>query len=266
MPDIVYDMPHWLLGALISLGTVVICLVAYALFRRLSAVEFSDDDRGVALSVLGVVATITSLLLAFSAVSVWESFGNAEEAVVEEGDTLAQLGRDLSVFGTPEAAEAREDLRAYVRLVVDEEWNLMRQGQASEAAWGAADELFRAVGRIEVTTGRQEALLPEVFARTNELIAHRRDRLQTAQAEVPGTLWIVVLAGTVLTMLTLFVLPPTAFNTSMVAGVAFGFGLVFFFIIAMDRPFAGKESISPDAFQSTLEHMDQWDKETAAER
>jgi len=36
-------------------------------------------------------------------------------------------------------------------------------------------------------------------------------------------------------------------------------GLVFYFIVAMDRPFAGKESITPAPFQSALANMERWD-------
>jgi hypothetical protein len=106
------------------------------------------------------------------------------------------------------------------------------------------------------------ALLPEIWARTNELPGHRRDRLYRSQAEVPGTLWAVVLAGTVLTMMTMFVLPATRFNISMIGTLAFSIGLVFSFIIAMDRPFAGEEGISPAPFQTAMENMQRWDEES----
>lgn len=83
-----------------------------------------------------------------------------------------------------------------------------------------------------------------------------------SQAEVPGTLWGVVLAGTLLTMMTTFVLPPRRFNVAMIAALGFSMGLVFYFIIAMDRPFAGEESISPAPYQSAIDNMQRWDDES----
>jgi hypothetical protein len=106
------------------------------------------------------------------------------------------------------------------------------------------------------------ALLPEIWARTNELLVHRRDRLHASQAEVPFTLWVVVFAGTVMTMITTFVLPPTRFNLSMITSLALCMGLVFYFIIAMDHPFAGQESISPEPFQSAISNIQRWDLES----
>jgi hypothetical protein len=259
MSHALYSLPNWLLGILISGLSVGGALAAYALFRRLVRLDFSADDRGLAMSVLGIVATINSLLLAFSAVSVWESFGSAEEAVIREGDTVGELARDLAVYGSPESRAAREQLRRYTQLVVSDEWIAMRDGNASDEAWLASDAMFRAVASLEPDTPRRQALLPEIWARSNELVGHRRDRLYMTQAEVPGTLWTVVLAGTILTLLTTFVLPPTRFNIGMIASLAFSLGLVFFFIIAMDRPFAGKESISAAPFQSALDNMSRWD-------
>ena len=259
MPTFLYDLPNALLGALVSGTAVAVALAAYAAFRRVVRTDFSADDRGLAMAVLAVVATVNSLLLAFSAVSVWEAFGAAEEAVVHEGDSIGELARDLAVYDSAESRRAREVVRQYTSLVANKEWTDMRSGNANAEAWLASDEIFRAVGALEPDTPKRQALLPEIWARTNELVAHRRDRLYTSQSEVPGTLWTVVLAGCILTMLTTFVLPVTRFNVAMIAGVAFSLGLVFFFIIAMDRPFAGQESISAAPFTSALENMRRWD-------
>jgi hypothetical protein len=262
MLQTLYSIPNWLLGAIVSGGLVMLSLAAYAIFRRALRTDFSADDRAVAMTILGVVATINSLLLAFSAVSVWESFGAAEEAVVREGNTIGEMARDLAIFGSPESREARELLRRYTQVVVDKEWGEMRTGNANQDAWILSDDVMRAIGRMDAETPRHAALLPEIWGRANEFIGHRRDRIYRSQAEVPLTLWAVVIAGTALTMLTMFVLPPTRFNYALIVGVAFALGLVFFFIIAMDRPFAGTESISTAPFRSALDNMARWDKST----
>ena len=209
-------------------------------------------------------ATINSLLLAFSAVSVWESFGSAEEAVVNEANTVGALARDLAVFGSPEAAGARAMLRQYAEMVIADEWPTMQRGEADVKTWTLFDQTFRAIATLDVETTRHETLMYEIFQRTNELLKQRRTRLYTATSEVPGTLWAVVLIGTVLSMATTVVLPPTRFNLAMVGGLALSIGLVFYFIVAMDRPFAGKESISVAPFQSAIESMMRWDREVEA--
>jgi hypothetical protein len=202
---------------------------------------------------------VNSLLLAFSAVSVWDSFQDADAAVTEEANTIEALARDLAVFDSPRAREARSQLRQYTQLVVSDEWPSMQRGEASPEAWDLFDDLFRSIGDLEEGSTRQETWMYEVFWRTNELLKQRRTRLYTAQSEVPGTLWAVVLIGTVLCMLTTYVLPPSRFNLAMIASLALSIGLVFYFIVAMDRPFAGKESISPAPFMEAIDNMQRWD-------
>jgi hypothetical protein len=68
-----------------------------------------------------VVATINALLLAFVAVSVWEAFGEAEEAVVNEANVVGELARDLVAFDSVQARDARRLLRDYAASVVSEE-------------------------------------------------------------------------------------------------------------------------------------------------
>ena len=178
---------------------------------------------------------------------------------MQEANSVSALARDLAVFDSPQSRQARQMLRDYTTSVVTVEWLDMEQGRANTDVWNKFDRMFKVIGSIESDTPRRVALLPEILARTNELLKERRSRLYTSQAEVPGTLWTVVLLGTLLTMVVTVVLPPTRFNMAMVGALSFSIGLVFYFIVAMDRPFAGKESISPEAFQIAIGNMERWD-------
>jgi hypothetical protein len=256
-----YDIPNWLMGVVIVSVITTLTFAGYFLLRRAWRPAISEADTSVAMSILGIIATVHSLLLAFSAVSVWDSFGSAEEAVVHEANTVGALARDLAVFDSPESQQAHRMLRAYAELVVNTEWNAMRNGEGSLDTWNAFDRMFLVIGRLEPDTPRRVALLPEILGRANELLTARRSRLYTSTASVPGTLWTVVLIGTMMTLATTFVLPPTRFNIFLIGQLSLSIGLVFFLILAMDRPFAGEESISPAPFGLALDNMRRWDGE-----
>ena len=255
----VYDLPNWVLGLSIVSVVLALSFAGYFVFHRWCHSACTEENKSVAMGILGVVATINSLLLAFSAVSVWESFGNADQAVMAESNMVGALARDLAVYDLPESRVVRGMLRQYVDMVVRVEWPEMREGRASVDTWDHFDRMFAATGRIRADSPTHAVLLPEIWARINDLLQARRTRLYTSQASVPGTLWAVVLVGTASCMLTMYVLPKSGFNLAMIGRMALSIGLVFFFIIAMDRPFAGKESISAHAFETTIENMDRWD-------
>lgn len=254
-----YELSHWAMGGLIVATTIFVVIGAFLLIRSRFRHEFSDAQVSAAMSFVGVMATLTSLLLAFSAVSVWDSFGSAEAAVVSEANVAAELARDLAVYG-PTAVPARSAVRQYLNTVLNQEWSLLAKGEASLQAGLELDEVFRETGRIEPQTNRDSALIREIWSRVNGLAEARRNRLQASKARVPEMLWAVVLISTALTFLLTFVMPVTRFSVGLLTCLAATMGLVFFFIVAMDRPFAGRQSVDADPIRSTLTNMDRWDR------
>lgn len=263
MPLFLYDLPNWVFGLLISSVWVAVGVGGYLAFHRVCRATFSEGERNLAMALLAVIATVNSLLLAFSAISVWEAFGSADKAVRSEAITLGALSRDLAVFDSAESRHTRELLKTYAETVVDQEWKDMQGGHPNEVAWAAFEAMFRSVGHLDPVGPREAALMPEIWTRTNELVRFRRERLYASEAQVPGTLWIVVIAATLLSLVTLYVLPRTAFHLTAVGLLSCSFGLVFFFIAAMDRPFAGTESIGSEPIKTAVLRMDQWGEETS---
>lgn len=254
-----YDLPNWLMGVVVVGSCMIVALTSFFIFKMLVRREFSEQQIGAAMGMVGVIATITSLLLAFSAVSVWEAFNASDSSVINEANDAAMLARDLASFGGADAHRTREAVKKYCRIAIDEEWPLMSKGEISINAWNQIDVIFHEASTLEPRTENQKVLLQEIWNRINELTKHRRERIHESESEVPGTLWAVVLLGSALTFLFTFVLPVKPFSIALISGLACALGLVFFFIIAMDHPFAGKESISHEPFDSTIRNMDRWD-------
>jgi len=252
MPLWLYELPNWQLGMLITGGLVALGQGGHMVFQQFCRIIFPESDRNLAIALMAVVATVNSLLLAFSAISVWDAFGAADRAVSGEATTIGELSRDLTAFDSPQSQQAGVRLAAYARAVVDDEWAAMRMDQPSPTTWVDFDLMFDAVARIDPATARETALMPEIWARANELVKYRRARLDASKGRVPGTLWAVVLVGTLLTMLPAFVLPRRPFNRVGIAVLSLSMGLVLFFIAALDRPFVGKESISDEPFEAYL--------------
>lgn len=256
MPIAIYALPNSVLGPLICGIWLFVGVGGYLVFHRVCRASFSEGEKNLAIALLAVIATVNSLLLAFSAISVWEAYGSAEKAVRGEAVTIGALARNLAVFDTPKSLAARGLLGTYARVVLDDEWPAMRTGRRSEATWIAFEQMFNAIGRLDPATPHETSLMPEIWTLTNDLLKYRRERLYESEAEVPSTLWIVVVAGTLLTIATTYVFPRTAFNTAAVGMLSLSLGLVFFFIVAMDLPFCGTEGIGPAPIQSALQKMD----------
>ena len=118
MPQWLYDLPAWLFGPAIVLGWAAFGLAGRAAWQRLARRPLADTDRRVAAGVLVAAATANSLLLACAAAVAWDARERAALAAGSEATTLAELDRQLAVFGGPDSRAARERLKAYGQSVV----------------------------------------------------------------------------------------------------------------------------------------------------
>ena len=66
---------------------------------------------------LGVVASLFGLLLAFVIVIEFQNFGSAQDNVAKEADSLAAIVRDSGAFPPAEAVLIRPAVGTYVREV-----------------------------------------------------------------------------------------------------------------------------------------------------
>jgi hypothetical protein len=257
------------LGLLVVGGTAVAAQLGHAVFKRLRPRAYDKDEIALAAQFVSVLATLNSLLLAFMAVSVWDSFKAADASALNEATAVAMLGRDLGSYtGTqaPVAKVARGKLREYGRCVVDDEWPLLARGESNPKCLDTLNELFLDVAEIDPKTMRGQVVLGEIWARVNEISRYRRERLQSSRSSVPFVLWLAVLTGTVMTLGAAFLLPRTAFGRMMILMLSVGFGIVFFFIIDMDKPFTGADRVQPDALTRVLRNMDRFDQLASARR
>ncbi|KWB55902.1 hypothetical protein WL37_32555 [Burkholderia ubonensis] len=255
-----YNIPAAAMGALIVTATLAAALLGYAAFRRVLPARIDAEQRGMIVAMLSAVTTINSLLVAFSAVSVWSSYQAATDTVAAEAACATELSRDLAAFrvaGTGAGADAaRRALADYLARVVDDEWPQMQQhGRADPRAEAAFDRMFAAINRVTPADERERVLLAQAMARANEMVKYRQARLQNLESAMPGTLWAVMLVSSSLSLLLLYALPGTRFNVGLVSIWAVTLGLAFFFVLAVDRPFAGEVSVSAAPIRRALDGL-----------
>lgn len=257
-----YNLPNWLVCTLFIGALSGAALGGHRLWHRLGLPQYDEEYRGLAMGMLGVVAMVLSLLLAFSSVSVWEAYSGAEAAAANEASVSDELVRDLSVYGGPAAQSAREAVRTYLGSVIKEEWPALAAGGDSEATALKFDAIFHRAAAITPRGAREEILLDEIWDKANELNIHRRARLASAGGSaVPGALWGTIVLCLLFNFLLFFGMPATRAAGFLLGLYSATLALLLFFIVAMDRPFTGAVSVTPAAYENALEDMERWDSE-----
>jgi ABC-type branched-subunit amino acid transport system permease subunit len=255
MLDFYMGLPAWLSGVAVIGACVVICVGGHLLVRAIIPRHVEKQETELAVALMGVVAAFIGIMLAFAAVQVWDDYNQADHAVAQEAASIAQLYRDLTVYGD-EAGPSRVAVKTYVRAVLEDEWPRLSHGQSGPKAAAALIQLFNQVGQIRPETNRQTVIYGEAFKKLNEVVGYRRARLITARAELPGLFWIVVVAGSAVMVAFTFAFPATRTNSLIIAGLAVSLGLIFMFILDVNRPFAGVYSVDSKELSDLLPLFD----------
>ena len=243
MVQFFYGLPIWAATMLVLGLSLAVGLGSSFGLRHAFRLHSSDDEMEAAVSLMQVVAAYIGILIAFAGVQVWQDFSDAENAVHREAASAAELYRDLAVYGEA-TVPARQELRTYTASILKDEWPLLAQGKPSGKTEVQLFRLFKAVGTLQPSTSRDSAIFAEVFRNLNELVGLRRDRLIHSESGMPVILWIVGLVGSVLIVAYTATFPRTRTNLLMVSGISIALGLVFLFILVVDRPFMGEFSVS----------------------
>jgi Protein of unknown function (DUF4239) len=122
----------------IPIGLLLLCismllaaggLILVQRFVPIAVRRQHNDVAGFIYAVLGVVYAV---LLALMVVAVWEQWNAAAARADEEASALAEVFWVADRLPESEGRHIQELARSYARVVVDEEWPLMRQGKSSQ--------------------------------------------------------------------------------------------------------------------------------------
>lgn len=266
MVDLFYSLPMWAATILILSVSLAVGLASSFGLRKLLRLQASEDDREHAVSLMQVVAAYIGILIAFAGVQVWQDFSDAQTGVHREAAAAAELYRDLNTYG-PETAPQREALKAYIASIVNDEWPLLAEGKPSPRTEVALFRLFHGLGNVHPQNDRDSTIYAQAFQNLNELVGLRRDRLIHSTSGMPVILWVVGLVGSVLIVSYAATFQPTRTNIMMISGISLALGLIFLFILIVDRPYKGAFSVDKAelvGLQSRFEMLDRLTRSGAA--
>ena len=259
MVQFFYGLPIWAATVFVLGLSLAVGLASSFGIRHAFRLHSSDDEMEAAVSLMQVVAAYIGILIAFAGVQVWQEFSDAAKAVHREAAGASQLYRDLAVYGG-ETLPARRQVRAYTDSIVRDEWPLLAEGRPSPRTEVELYGLFNAVGQIHPVDARDTAIFAEVFRNLNDLVGLRRDRLIHSESGMPMILWIVGLVGSMLIVAYTATFPRTRTNLLMVSGISIALGLVFLFILIVDRPFMGPYSVNNAELRGLSQKFDLLDR------
>jgi hypothetical protein len=256
--DFLISLPRWQLALMLA-----VCFVSYGLGgswfvrrRILPRMRLRYHDAYFGAAVVQSAVMLYGLVAALTAVGVWQKYSEASAVASAEATSIASLWRDLGGYPQPERDAMRDVLREYTEQVINGAWPQQRRGVIPKEGVELMDRLQAQLFAFEPVTEAQKIIHAETLSGFNELVEHRRQRLDAVQSGLPIVLWYVLLPGALgcLTLAFFFHVDNARYQAILLGGLAVSIAMVLFLIIALDRPFRGDLGVGPDSYQLIYDH------------
>jgi hypothetical protein len=249
---LINDVPIWLLLIVVVVAIVGAVLGLVWLIRRLVPATRDGFDAEVSSQLLGVVAALFGLLLAFIVVIAYQNYGDTQSNVSNEADALAALVRDSAAFPQPDSVRVHTAVGTYVRAVVRDEWPRMHQGKDSARAAATVAGMYKAIQGVDPKSSRAVAFYDDSVQQLSTVLTGRRNRLDDAGGGLPWVIGVLLLVGSIIIVgYTVLVGSRSFWFHAIGAGaVAIVLGLSLVVLLDLTYPFSGDLSVGTAPFRN----------------
>lgn len=232
---------------------VVMVLLGRGIRRRLPGNHLADDSKDAVKLAMGLVATMTALLLGLLVSSAKNTYDTQRTEVIQMVAKVTMLNRVLAAYG-PDAAEARAEFRIVVEDAARRMWpdEADRRGGVAPSA-PAGESVYAVIHGLSPKDEMQRGLKAQAAALVVELGELRILLLAQMVPSIPRLLLAAVVCWLAILFLSFSLLaPPNATTTfSMIAAAVSVAGAVFL-ILELDQPLGGMMRISPEPMLHAL--------------
>jgi uncharacterized protein with PQ loop repeat len=218
--------------------------------------HLSADSKDTVKLSMGLVATMTALLLGLLVASAKGSYDAQRSQVIQMSAKFAFLDRVLSNCG-PDASEARAQLRLSVEQVSARIWPDDKSRQAELApVTSAGQAVYEAIQKISPQTDAQHVAKTQALQITVELGQMYWLLFQQAGSAISMPLLIVVVFWLAMIFLSFGLFTPrnaTAITALMASALSVCAAI--FLLLELDHPFTGLIRISSEPMRNALEHI-----------
>ena len=242
------------LTALIVFGCLVGAVFVGRTLRGLLPEEHvSSDSRDAVKLAMGLVATMSALVLGLLVSSAKGSYDTERSEVIQMAAKVAFLDRVLSVYG-PEAVEARARFHEAVKAAIEQMWpEQARQPGKLAPNMQAGNAVYATVQDLSPHDDMQRKLKEEATTVATDLGQLRSLLVAQSVPSISNPMLIILVSWLVVIFLGFSVLAPpnaTTILALMISAIAVSGAI--FLILELDQPFGGVIRISSEPMLNAL--------------
>jgi hypothetical protein len=245
-----------LIFVILFIVLVGVALLGRRVRRYLPEEHLSADSKDAVKLAMGLVATMTALVLGLLINSAKGGYDTKRTEVIQMAAKVAFLNRVLALYG-PEAAEARDELRAVVADAVQRMWPSERRQSAQLLPNEQLGEAFYvAIHRLSPRDDTQRALKTEAVTVMVDLGQLRLLLVAQSIPSISKPMLIILVSWLVVIFFGFSVVaPPNATTTLALVAAAFSVACAVFLILELDHPFGGVVRIPSEPMINVLNNL-----------
>jgi Protein of unknown function (DUF4239) len=247
-----------LVGVVIVVVAVVVAIVAFSGVERVWEHTSRQRHNDVAGFIYPMIGIVYGVLVAQVSVDVWQQFATARVTSEQEANAVVDIYFLAEQFPESGSQQVRQLAREYAESVVREEWPVLAHGQGHPHTTALAEELAHAIRGLDPRTPREQVLYDKALSNYQTLEDTRRLRLYQSREGIHPSLWVVLIAGGVITIsfAYLFGLENSRAHKLMIGALTATIVGMLLMIHATDLPFDGDVQVEPSAFEQALSSFD----------
>ena len=235
-------MSQWLVLALVMASACVVVLAITLLKHRRIA---DDDDPTETPDVIEymtmMIGVVYAIVLGLAIAGGWEARSAAHENVRAEAQALHEVNERAQAYPAAVRDRIKKDIDAYVRYVVDEEWQVMAdRGELSDRGTELFSRVRKDVAGYEPRTDQEDRAYQPMVDQVAVADDARGSRGDSAGGAMPGVVWFGLIVGALVTIGMIFTLQIRASPPELLLAGLFSALIAFllFLIWEFDSPFS----------------------------
>jgi hypothetical protein len=238
-------------------STFFSALAATYLRQLLPAPHLSKESQDVVRLGMGLIATMTALLLGLVTASARSAFDEDDRNVRTSAVNILTLDRDLARYG-PETGPTRELLRRAVEFRLESTWPTKHTGPSTFGAplsTSAVEDIESQILKLSPQTDEQRRFKDNALKLSEEVLRTRWSVLATS-SNIPKPFLTVVVLWLSVTFASFGLYAPR--NATVVAALfvaAASVAAAVFILVELDSPFEGLIKVSGEPFRFALENL-----------
>jgi hypothetical protein len=252
---LLFVFPLLLEVSILVAASLLFTFVGFIIVRKKFSHESLSENHTVASYIFNAFSISYGVLLAFVVYANWFDNERAQQNVAYETSYISNFYRDTRTLPDSARDVITNRLINYTKLVVEDEWPKMAEGNTSRAAEAELDSLWNAYIKIPANRITNTYLYQIALERLNFISQYRRLRILDMEQTTPAIIWIVLLICFFVSLgyTYFFTTKKKRLHLSLIATFIIINVLIFYLIYVLDHPFKGYSGISSEPFKLLLD-------------